>query len=265
MGITGTDVAKSSADMVLVDDNFASIEKAVEEGRGIYANIKKTVLFLLSSNIAEVLAMFIVICLGFPSPFIAIHLLWVNLITDSLPAIALGMDKKDPNNMKEKPRGANETLFSHGGYAITIGYGALITVSVLFAYFSAFWLNGIYAWKEIVNAAELTPDILLQARTMAFVALAISELFHMIGMSNQNRSFIHVFKGGNWMMLLAFLAGLGLQLFVVEAPFMRAIFSTSNLDWKEWLITAAMCITPLIVHEIVVLVKWIKKKAIKKA
>ncbi len=265
MGITGTDVAKSSADMVLVDDNFASIEKAVEEGRGIYANIKKTVLFLLSSNIAEVLAMFIVICLGFPSPFIAIHLLWVNLITDSLPAIALGMDKKDPNNMKEKPRGANETLFSHGGYAITIGYGALITVSVLFAYFSAFWLNGIYAWKEIVNAAELTPDILLQARTMAFVALAISELFHMVGMSNQNRSFIHVFKGGNWMMLLAFLAGLGLQLFVVEAPFMRAIFSTSNLDWKEWLITAAMCVTPLIVHEIVVLVKWIKKKATKKA
>ena len=95
MGITGTDVAKDAADMVLTDDNFASIEKAVEEGRSIYANIKKTVLFLLSSNIAEVLAMFVLILIGMPAPLIAIHLLWVNLITDSLPAIALGMQPKE--------------------------------------------------------------------------------------------------------------------------------------------------------------------------
>ena len=262
MGITGTDVAKGSADMVLVDDNFASIEKAVEEGRGIYANIKKTVLFLLSSNIAEVLAMFIVICLGFPSPFIAIHLLWVNLVTDSLPAIALGMDRKDPNNMNEKPRGQNETLFSHGGYATTIGYGALITVSVLLAYFSAFWLNGITSYMDIVNVSQLPNgnDILLQARTMAFVALSISELIHMVGMSNANRSFVHVFKNKNWMMLLAFVVGFGLQMFVVEVPFMQKIFSTANLTWKEWLITASMCITPLIAHEIVVFIKWIRRR-----
>ena len=262
MGITGTDVAKGSADMVLVDDNFASIEKAVEEGRGIYANIKKTVLFLLSSNIAEVLAMFIVICLGFPSPFIAIHLLWVNLVTDSLPAIALGMDRKDPNNMNEKPRGQNETLFSHGGYATTIGYGALITVSVLLAYFSAFWLNGITSYMDIVNVSQLPNgnDILLQARTMAFVALSISELIHMVGMSNANRSFVHVFKNKNWMMLLAFVVGFGLQMFVVEVPFMQQIFSTANLTWKEWLITASMCITPLIAHEIVVFIKWIRRR-----
>ena len=262
MGITGTDVAKGSADMVLVDDNFASIEKAVEEGRGIYANIKKTVLFLLSSNIAEVLAMFIVICLGFPSPFIAIHLLWVNLVTDSLPAIALGMDRKDPNNMNEKPRGQNETLFSHGGYATTIGYGALITVSVLLAYFSAFWLNGITSYMDIVNVSQLPNgnDILLQARTMAFVALSISELIHMVGMSNANRSFVHAFKNKNWMMLLAFVVGFGLQMFVVEVPFMQKIFSTANLTWKEWLITASMCITPLIAHEIVVFIKWIRRR-----
>lgn len=259
MGITGTDVAKGSADMVLVDDNFASIEKAVEEGRGIYANIKKTVLFLLSSNIAEVLAMFLVICIGFPSPFIAIHLLWVNLVTDSLPAIALGMDPKDPNNMNEKPRDKNETLFSKGGYATTIGYGALITVSVLLAYLSAFWLNGIFDYSTIANLKNDSP-ILLQARTMAFVALAISELVHMVGMSNQNRSFVHVFKNKNWMMLIAFAAGLGLQLFVIEVPFMQQIFSTANLTWQEWLITASMCITPLIVHEIVVFIKWLKKR-----
>ncbi len=263
MGITGTDVAKGSADMVLVDDNFASIEKAVEEGRGIYANIKKTVLFLLSSNIAEVLAMFIVICLGFPSPFIAIHLLWVNLVTDSLPAVALGMDPKDPNNMNEKPRGTDETLFSKGGYATTVGYGALITISVLLAYFSAFWLNGVFNYMDIVNVTtnfENGEAILLQARTMAFVALAISELVHMVGMSNQNHSFIHVFKNKNWMMLIAFVAGLALQLLVIEVPFMQQVFSTANLTWQEWLITASMCITPLVAHEIVVFVKWLKKK-----
>lgn len=259
MGITGTDVAKSSADVVLTDDNFASIEKAVEEGRSIYANIKKTVLFLLSSNIAEVLAMFIVICIGFPSPFIAIHLLWINLITDSLPAIALGMDPKDPNAMKEKPRDAKESLFAHGGYLTTIGYGAVITISVLIAYLSGFWVNGIYSYSDIVNVASNSP-ILLQARTMAFVALAFSEIFHMVGMSNQNRSFIHVFKNKNYMMLIAAVVAVALQLAVIEIPFMRDVFSTRDLTVTEWLITAAMCITPLIVHEIVVLIKFIIKK-----
>ena len=259
MGITGTDVAKSSADVVLTDDNFASIEKAVEEGRSIYANIKKTVLFLLSSNIAEVLAMFIVICIGFPSPFIAIHLLWINLITDSLPAIALGMDPKDPNAMKEKPRDAKESLFAHGGYLTTIGYGAVITVSVLIAYLSGFWVNGIYSYSDIVNVAS-DSRVLLQARTMAFVALAFSEIFHMVGMSNQNRSFIHVFKNKNYMMLIAAIVAIALQLAVIEIPFMRDVFSTSDLTVTEWLITAAMCVTPLIVHEIVVLIKFIIKK-----
>lgn len=258
MGITGTDVAKSSADVVLTDDNFASIEKAVEEGRSIYANIKKTVLFLLSSNIAEVLAMFIVICIGFPSPFIAIHLLWINLITDSLPAIALGMDPKDPNAMKEKPRDAKESLFAHGGYLTTIGYGAVITISVLIAYLSGFWVNGIYSYSDIVNVTD--SDILLQARTMAFVALAFSEIFHMVGMSNQNRSFIHVFKNKNYMMLIAAIVAVALQLAVIEIPFMRDVFSTQDLTVTEWLITAAMCVTPLIVHEIVVLIKFIIKK-----
>ena len=119
MGITGTDVAKDAADMVLTDDNFASIEKAVEEGRSIYANIKKTVLFLLSSNIAEVLAMFVLILIGMPAPLIAIHLLWVNLITDSLPAIALCMQPKEKDIMNNKPRNANEGIFAHGGIWLT--------------------------------------------------------------------------------------------------------------------------------------------------
>ncbi len=267
MGITGTDVSKSAADMVLTDDNFASIEKAVEEGRGMYSNIKKTVIFLLSSNIAEVLAMFFIICVGFKSPLIAIHLLWVNLVTDSLPAIALGMDPKDPNNMREKPRDPKEGIFAKGGLFNTMFYGAVITISVLLAYFSAFWLNGIFDYASIANPdliGESGPAILLQARTMAFVSLSICELIHMLGMSTGDRSVFTIFSMKNWMMAIAFFAGLGLQLLVVEVPFMQQLFSTSDLSWVEWLITTSMCFLPLVVHEIIVLIKFLKRKVSKK-
>ena len=268
MGITGTDVAKGAADMVLTDDNFASIEKAVEEGRGIYANIKKTVVFLLSSNIAEVLAMFFIICIGFPTPFIAIHLLWVNLITDSLPAIALGMDPKDPAIMKDKPRDPNEHILAKGGLSTTIAFGAIITIGVLISYFVAalvspeFYSGGFanQGFMGVKNFYETHSLELHQAQTMAFTTLALSELFHMIGMSNMNRSFVHVFKNKNWMMLLAFIIGLVLQLFVIMTPGVQDVFSTTDLTWKEWLITGAIAILPLIAHEILVLSKFIIKK-----
>lgn len=260
MGITGTDVAKGAADMVLTDDNFASIEKAVEEGRGIYANIRKTVFFLLGSNIAEVFAMFVLICIGLPAPLIAIHLLWVNLITDSLPAIALGMQPKDPDCMNQKPRDAKEGIFANGGIKLTVGYGAVITIAVLIAYFSCAWLNGVWGFTDIMHLYENNADILHQAQTMAFTTLAFCELFHMIGMSNVDRSFVHVFKDKNWMMLVAFIAGIALQLFVIETPGVRDVFSTYNLSSSEWIITACLSILPLVVHEIVVLIKFIKKK-----
>ena len=260
MGITGTDVAKGAADMVLTDDNFASIEKAVEEGRGIFANIKKTVLFLLSSNFAEVFGMLIIIILGFPAPFIAIHLLWVNLITDSLPAIALGMDPKDPNNMKQKPRNANESLFAHGGWWVTGGYVIVITLAVIIAYLSAFFMNGIYTWNDIAYCAN--EEVIHIAQTMAFTTLAFSELFHMLGMSNMDKSVFTIFKNKNYMMLVAFIVGVALQLFVVEVPGVRDVFNTAGdkMNWTHWLITMAMSLLPLIVHEIVILVKFIIKK-----
>ena len=260
MGITGTDVAKGAADMVLTDDNFASIEKAVEEGRGIFANIKKTVLFLLSSNFAEVFGMLIIIILGFPAPFIAIHLLWVNLITDSLPAIALGMDPKDPNNMKQKPRNANESLFAHGGWWATGGYGIVITLAVIIAYLSAFFMNGMYTWNDIAYCAN--EEVIHLAQTMAFTTLAFSELFHMLGMSNMDKSVFTIFKNKNYMMLVAFIVGVALQLFVVEVPGVRDVFNTAGdkMNWTHWLITMAMSLLPLIVHEIVILVKFIIKK-----
>lgn len=261
MGITGTDVAKGAADMVLTDDNFASIEKAVEEGRGIYANIKKTVIFLLSSNIAEVLAMLFIIIVGLPAPLVAIHLLWVNLATDSLPAIALGMDKKDPNNMKEKPRGANETLFSHGGFTRTFFYGAVITIAVVLAYFMPAWLHGTFGIQNVKALYEDTSNgFKLQAQTMAFTALAFSELFHMIGMSVPNDFAFKVFKNKNLMMALAFIFGVGLQLLVIEVPAVRAVFGTSDLEPLEWMWTAILSVSPLIIHEIVVLIKLIVKK-----
>lgn len=263
MGITGTDVAKGAADMVLTDDNFASIEKAVEEGRGIYVNIKKTVLFLLSSNIAEVLGMFVLICIGLPAPFIAIHLLWVNLITDSLPAVALGVDPKDPNNMNEKPRNPKENLFAHGGARTLILYSVVITLGVILAYFSIGWLNGSISYSEIKNLYEVNPDLLHKARSMAFATLAIAELVHMFGMSADKLHIHSLFKRKNWLMLGAFVAGFLLQVLVIEVPFISKVFDTHELTGWEWLIVIGLSLLPLIVHEIEVCIRRIKDKRAK--
>ena len=269
MGITGTDVAKGAADMVLTDDNFASIEKAVEEGRGIYANIKKTVWFLLSSNIGEVVAMFVAAILGLPSPLIATQILWVNLITDSLPAIALGSDDKDPDIMKEKPRGIKESLFSHGGYYAIFGYGALIGVLTLIAFLFLPLVeigqglhpevNSLSTFITMLNSED-NFELLQKAETMAFSVLGISQLFHMLGMRNIHKSFIHVFKSKNWVMLLAFILGIGLQFFVVEVPGVSTFFGCYQIDGVEWLYVIALAIVPLLIHEVAVFIAWIVKK-----
>ena len=261
MGITGTDVAKGAADMVLADDNFASIEKAVEEGRGIFTNIKKTIIFLLSSNIAEVLVMLFIILIGFETPFIAIHLLWINLITDSLPAIALGMDPKDDGIMKGKPRNPDDTIFANGGLRDTLMHGAFITIAVIIAYLSAFWLNGYTDYNSIAHIAEIDKKVLIQAQTMSFTALGFAELIHMVCMSSVEHSAFKVFKNKNWMMLLAFVLGVGLQFFVILTPGVQSIFSTSSLNYKEWLITGAVAFVPLLAHEIEVLIKHIVRKS----
>lgn len=267
MGITGTDVAKSAADMVLTDDNFASIEKAVEEGRSIYANIKKTVLFLLSCNMGEVFSMFFMICIGLPAPLIAIHLLWVNLITDSLPAIALGMDPKDPNNMKDKPRDPNESIFAHHGYLAVFGYGLIISLITIAGFlltaYHVFDVNGVaFTYQNLVNMSSL-PDgetMLHHCQTVAFSVLAISQLFHMLGMSNLRESFVKVFTKKNWMMALAFAVGIVLQLAVVEIPFLNNAFKTHNFDGFEWGIAFGLAVVPLALHEIVIFINYLRKK-----
>ena len=268
MGITGTDVAKGAADMVLTDDNFASIEKAVEEGRGIYTNIKKTVLFLLSTNIAEVLAMFAIVIMSLflvannlPTPLLAIHILWVNLITDSLPAVALGADEKESGIMDDKPRNPKESLFSKGGYAITFGYGLLITLTTVFAFLMIpVFEGGARSLEDIAALLANNETIRMQSQTAAFCVLSLSELFHMLGMTSLKKSFIHNFWSKNWLLWLSFILGVGLQVAVVNIPGLNNFFSCAPLDIAHWGIVIALSVAPLIVHEIVALVLFIKRK-----
>lgn len=266
MGITGTDVAKGAADMVLTDDNFASIEKAVEEGRGIYANIKKTVYFLLSSNIGEVISMFVGIVLGLPVPLIAIHILWVNLITDSLPAIALGSDEKADNIMEDKPRDEKESLFARGGYFFIITYGIVIAIITLFGFllFPTIHIveSNLHFNLSTLIAVTNEPAMLKLAQSTAFSVLGISQLFHMVGMTNTEKSFVHVFKSKNWLLLVAFVFGLGMQILITEIPFLEDFFDTAQLTLVEWLYVIALSVVPLVIHEIIVLIKFIKKKII---
>ena len=273
MGITGTDVAKGAADMVLTDDNFASIQKAVEEGRGIYANIKKTVLFLLSTNIAEVLAMFIVVLMSvflnnsLPTPLIAIHILWVNLITDSLPAVALGADEKEDGIMDDMPRNPKESLFSNGGYWITFGFGLLITITTVFAFLMIPMIEyqrySLEAIADILNpnSPNFNADVLAMSQTSAFCVLAISELFHMLGMTSFKKSFVHNFKTKNKLIWIAFIVGIALQFAVVEIPGVNTFFSTYTLDFVHWLYVILLSMAPLVLHEIIVLIRLLKKKA----
>lgn len=266
MGITGTDVAKGAADMVLTDDNFSSIEKAVEEGRGIYANIRKTILFLLSSNIGEVVAMFLAAALGLPSPLIAIHLLWVNLITDSLPAVALGADKKPDGIMQEKPRDPKESIFAHDGYLITFGYGALIGIATLVAFLIKPWSDGYMSLSQI-NQYFQNETALEEAQSMAFCVLSFSELFHMLGMTDVRHSFVRVFKDANLLLWVSFFLGMGLQLFVIETPYVNSFFKVYTLSDEsiEYLWVFLLSLSPLFVHEISVFVRWIAKKTKKVA
>ena len=274
MGITGTDVAKSAADMVLTDDNFASIEKAVEEGRGIFSNVKKSIFYLLSSNFGEVMVMFLTIMLGLPTPLETLQILWINLITDSLPAIALSMDAKEKDIMNRSPRDPKDGIFAHGGFKFTLGYGAVIFVITFLAYITPGLLvltgsgssfapaytdtivNSYSGFVAIMGNAEVHRE----ATTWAFTVLAMSQIFHLIGMTDIKRSFIHVFKDGNWMLLVSFVLGFALQIAVTEIPFLNNAFSTTALSWEEWLILAAMASTPLIVHEILAPI-FRKKKA----
>lgn len=264
MGITGTDVAKGAADMVLTDDNFATIQKAIEEGRNIYNNIRKTVLFLLSSNLGEIITMFAAIVSGFASPLKAIHILWVNLITDSLPGLALGVDSGDPDIMKNAPRDPKENLFANGGFAITIFFGIVIGAITLSAFLATpiFMLADAGRAVTIENIKLVMADdhIYAQCQTYAFTTLAISQLFNAIGMRNLNRSIFRFNHLENRMMVVAFWVGIMLQVAVTEIPALIDMFGTVELSIKEWLSLIALSTAPLWFHELFVFARFIKNR-----
>ena len=267
MGITGTDVAKGAADMVLTDDNFASIEKAVEEGRNIYNNVKKTIIFLLSSNLAEVLVIFLATaCFSLPSPLVSIHLLWVNLITDSLPALALGTDKKDKDIMKDKPRKADESLFAHGAIWQIVVYAIIFTIVTLGAFLAFPVVKGgcsPFDFKAINAYFDAHHDALVESQSLAFTMLAITELFHMFGMTDMRRSIIHVFKDKNFMLWGAFALGVLLQVAVTEIPGIageNGFFKTRELTFVEWGYLILFGLAPIYVHELIIFVNFLIKK-----
>ena len=255
MGQTGTDVAKQAADMVLTDDNFATIEKAIEEGRGVYENIKKAVIFLLSSNFGEIMTMFTAIALSLPSPLKASHILWINLITDSLPALALGTDKNDgPALMEEPPRGKDESLFSRGGMACTLFYGFLIAVISLTA-FLRLPVGILAAEGKRITAESLSlvlgdPAVLARSQTYAFTVLGLSQLFHAVGMRDVGRSVFRMNHLENRLMLAAAALGVLLQVLVTENSRLVALFQTAALSGTEWRELLFLAAAPLAAHEL---------------
>lgn len=265
MGKTGTDVARQASDMILTDDNFATIERAIEEGRGIYENIKKSVIFLLSSNFGEIATMFAAIAAGIPSPLKSSHILWINLITDSLPALALGVDKNDGKLlMKKPPRKPDESLFAGGGWFYTVFYGLLIAAVSLAAFFHVPWEvvtgRGLHFSMTALSAVLREEEVLCRAQTYAFTVLGLSELFHAVGMRNVD---VSVFKSGlfaNPLMIVAFTAGLFLQFAVTEIPFLVTAFRTSVLSSGEWLFLLLLSAVPLLAHEVFVLVKSLGRR-----
>jgi Ca2+-transporting ATPase len=264
MGITGTDVAKGAADMILTDDNFATIEKAIEEGRNIYNNIRKSVLFLLSSNLGEIITMLVAIGIGLASPLKAIHILWVNLITDSLPALALGVDPGDKDIMNGPPRNPRDSMFSHGGLAFMIGFGTVIGVVTLTAFlFSPIQYlleaNMTVSLASIIDILK-NEEVLIHAQTYAFTTLAITQLFNAIGVRNFHKSVFRINHLNNKMMIVAVLAGFSMQVAVTEIPFLTNVFGTVELSFNEWVMLTGLATFPLWIHEIIVLGQVLRKK-----
>ena len=245
MGITGTDVTKNVADMVLTDDNFATIVGAVEEGRRIYDNIRKAIQFLLGSNMSEVLSIFFATLMGF-TILQPVHLLWINLVTDCFPALALGMEKAEPDIMKRKPRDAKAGIFS-GGMGVDIAYqGALITLLTLGSYFIGHYMeSGVW---EITNSAHGT--------TMAFVTMSMAEIFHSMNMRSQRGS---IFKLGshNKVLFWAGLASLLATTLVCEVPFLAAAFEFTSVEPMEYVVALVM---GALIIPVVELVKFIQRK-----
>ncbi len=256
MGITGTDVAKGASDMTLTDDNFATIVDAVEEGRGIYANIKKVVAFLLSTNIGEVFTVFFAMLMWHTSPLLSMQLLWINLVTDSLPAIALGMEAVEKDVMDRSPKPKNEGIFAHG-------LGVRVAIQgVMFAFLTlvAFWVG---TGLELVHMFDgvLLDDAhewnLIGGQTLAFMVLALCQIVQAYNMRTEHSLFkIGPFTNKN--LNLAALASTALMAFVLFIPGVQGIFNLRYLSWQQYLIGVGLIFVPLFVMELMKLFGFIK-------
>lgn len=231
MGKSGTEVAKGASDLILTDDNFATIVEAVREGRGIYDNIRKAVHFLLSSNIGEILTIFVAMLLGWAAPLLPIQLLWVNLVTDSLPAIALGMEPAEENIMERPPRKNTGSLFGDGLGGRILLEGVMIGVLALLA----FGIGHVYFDQE---------DGYAIGRTMAFAVLSLSQLVHAFNMRGEGSLGKLPFCSNKWL-LMAFVVGATLQCVVIMMPPLAGVFQVVPLNGEQWLLTAALALAPL--------------------
>ena len=238
MGKSGTDVAKNAADMILVDDNFVTIVEAVKQGRNIFDNIKKAIHFLIATNIGEIVTIFIGLLLGLDSPLLAIQLLWINLVTDSFPAIALGLEKEENGIMERKPRNSKESIFAGGLWYRIITEGIMIGSLTLFA----FSLGNKYYGVGV-------------GRTMAFVSLGMLELVHSFNIKSEES----IFKIGileNKYLIGSFFVGTLLQIIVVIIPYLANIFKLVSLNKTQWFYTIGISFLPIIIIE---LQKWLNK------
>jgi Ca2+-transporting ATPase len=228
MGITGTDVSKEAADMVLTDDNFASIVHAIEVGRGIYDNIKKFVKYMLSTNLGEVLIIFSAALIGMPLPLIAIQLLWINLITDGLPALSLGIEPAEEGVMDRPPRNPGESIFS-GGMAYHIAWvGTLMTIGTL----------GVFAWALEGDWSIAGNPNLVRAQSMAFLTLALFQLWHVLAIHVDKETVISRKFFANPYLILAVLVSAGLQLAVIYLPPLAGMFRVEALPLREFVLCA---------------------------
>ena len=254
MGKAGTDVAKNASDIILTDDNFATIVKAIEQGRSIYANIKKSVLFLLSSNFGEIITMLTAILFGFASPLKPSHILWINLITDSLPALSLGVDCSDTSHfMKRPPRPKDENLFADGGLSCTVFYGLLIGFISISAFLylpiQTLRASGIAITPSHIRELLLLPDVLTRSQTYAFTVLGMSQLFHAIGMRDVDCSLFRMKHFTNKLMMLAVVLGIALQALVTTVPYFIKAFGTVPLSFSDWKMLLLLAAMPLLAHE----------------
>ncbi len=258
MGITGTDVAKGAADMVLTDDNYASIVSAVEQGRIIYSNIRKFVFFLLSSNVAEIMIIFLAILEGLPAPLTAIQLLWLNLITDGAPALALAMEKGDPDIMDQKPRAKDEPIINK-----SMQLGLIIqTFAQTGAVLTAFVLGLVWhleAGAAIPSGMNVLSYVLQHdwrgvdvqtAETMAFVTLSLCELFRAYTVRSEKASLLRLGIFSNRYMQYAVGLSIVLMMLVINVPFLQPIFNTHFMSVREWLMVVSLALIPAVSEEI---------------